>query len=122
MATKPAIKYTPRQLVLMGIALVALIAVFVWSQSGSQSPPRGFVSREAFGADWPLTVDSGILRCEPPQLVVIDTGGTTYAVNGSAKGTKRWADADTITAPHPSIVGGRMDVAPLISRGLDLCR
>lgn len=122
MTTQRPIKYTPRQLVLMGLAFVALIAVFVWSQSGSQSPPRGFVSRELLGADWPLTVDSGTLRCEPPQLVVIDVGGTTYAVNGSAKGTARWADADVITAPHPTIAGGRKDAGPLIRRGLDLCR
>ncbi|WP_419861751.1 DUF2511 domain-containing protein [Candidatus Palauibacter sp.] len=42
------------------------------------------ISRSDFGDEWPFTVESGLLRCSPPSVVTFTSGGTTYAVNGTA--------------------------------------
>lgn len=73
---------------------------------------------------WPLTVDSGVLKCEGSGgqgNVTIVVDGKTYAVNGSAKGDKDnldiqpiWADAET--------AGLKKDISPLLDEGLKLCK
>jgi hypothetical protein len=58
----------------------------------TRSAPRfhetGYVSRAEFGDKWPLTVEEGVLRCDPRGAlgaVLFETGGRRYAVNGTAK-------------------------------------
>ncbi len=86
-------------------------------------PPRpsGDVSRAEFGDDWPLTVEAGELLCID-QAVVLDTGGITYAVNGTAKDRadeSGWQDIEAIWADGDA--GLKKDIGPLIERGLALC-
>lgn len=128
MTTKPAIKYAPRQLILMGIALALLIGVFFWSRSGPSAPPRGFVSHAMLGEAWPLTVESGTLRCIDKTMVIIDAAdGTTYAVNGTALGAKkasadrRWPDVKQLAVPIEGSPGAIKDLTPLLRAGLALC-
>lgn len=77
------------------------------------------VSAADFGDKWPLTVDSGVLRCEE-QAVVFRYEGVDYAVNGTAKSRGYppidpiWADGD--------LEGTKKDIGPLIQRGLELCK
>lgn len=91
---------------------------------GARRAPQRVVSRSDFGDAWPLTVESGTLRCEPGRAVVFRSpDGTDYAVNGSAMdGRYRdieaiWA-ANTDPATNPYIP--KMDLAPLIAAGLAL--
>lgn len=86
---------------------------------GSDSE-RWKVSRADFGDKWPLTVESGELQCIKSFGVVFHTGGTTYAVNGSAidLGYKR---IDPIWAPDPEFPGAKKSMAPLIDAGRELC-
>lgn len=43
------------------------------------------VSRNTFDGEWPLTVDHGRLRCEPPSILLfVEPGGTKRALNGTA--------------------------------------
>lgn len=124
-------KYTPRQLILMALALVALIAVYIWSnsQSGSPSgtpsePPPGFVSRATFGERWPLTVEEGVLACRGSGgvgAVTFTAGNTTYAVNGIAVQDGTFTDIKAIWADNPDVAGLKKDIGPLIERGLALC-
>jgi hypothetical protein len=86
-------------------------------------PPRpsGDVSRAEFGDKWPLTVEAGELLCID-QAVVLDTGGITYAVNGTAKDradASGWQDIEAIWADGDA--GLKKDIGPLIERGLALC-
>jgi hypothetical protein len=54
------------------------------------------------GDAWPLTVDRGVLRCEVGSHVVFRTmDGTDYAVNGSAKGTRRFQPIEAIWKLQP---------------------
>ncbi|WPD17984.1 DUF2511 domain-containing protein [Thermaerobacter composti] len=76
------------------------------------------ISAEDLGEEWPLTVDSGYLRCDQ-QAVIFHHDGVDYAVNGTAKSRGLppidpiWADGD--------IAGTKKDIGPLIQRGLTLC-
>ena len=77
------------------------------------------VSRADFGKDWPLTVESGTLKCEGGWAVTSTTNGTTYAVNGLASGMNQCPEIDPIWADAPQ--GLKKDIGPLIDRGLELC-
>lgn len=79
----------------------------------------GDISRTRFGPGWPLTVDEGTLACEGRGVVTFASGGTTYAVNRAAKTLLRWPDIDRIRADSPG--GLKMNLVPLIDRGLALC-
>lgn len=77
------------------------------------------VSREDFGADWPLTVASGILACEGAGAVTFTANGTTYAVNGMASSLDAGVDIDPIWAEARD--APKKNIGPLIDRGLELC-
>lgn len=93
-----------------------------------REPPRreaGFVSRPEYGAGWPLTVESGALRCESDygSAVVIVVNNVKYALNGRARGQidrTGWRDSREIV--RKTEVGSLADVGPLIDRGLALCK
>ncbi len=101
-------------------------SLLVGCASGQNTDERdaalsGEVSAEEFGAEWPLTVPAGELRCEDGSSVTFTHDGTTYAVNGTARGTGRWPDIDPIWAPDPGVEGLKVNIGPLIDRGLALC-
>lgn len=88
-------------------------------------PSEAEVSREELGAKWPLTVDRGVLSCNGSNgvgQVIFTAGGKTYAVNGLARGMKKYPPVDEIWADNPSGPGPKKDIGPLIDRGLKLCR
>ena len=93
---------------------------------------RQVVTRAEFGADWPLTVDGGTLRCKfpdsmRPQLhaLLIEVGGTAYTLNGTARAhaaANGWEDMRPIWRDNPSIPGTKVAVTPLLERAEALCR
>ena len=82
------------------------------------------VSRDEVGAGWPLTVESGTLRCEGSErfgaIVFTDPDGNEYAVNGVAKGDG-FAPIDPVWRDDPELAGLKVPLGPLIERGLALC-
>ena len=86
------------------------------------------VARDDFGDQWPFTVDEGVLRCEGG-AVVFTSGGTTYAVNGTAlarmKVQPTWRESREVWAtnarPQPPEVQTREDLSPIVNLGLALC-
>lgn len=85
------------------------------------------ISREAYGDDWPYTVASGHLDCEPPgSNVVLRVGDTVYALNGRAMGNaarRGYRNArETITLRDANGYFTVGDVGAIIERGLALCR
>lgn len=79
-----------------------------------------------YGEDWPLTVNSGVLRCDEPGAVTFTSGGTTYWINGTAGNfadENGWLDVEPIWRddpedPDPAF---RVDISPLLDGGLALC-
>ena len=72
--------------------------------------------------EWPFTVASGVLACvHPPTIgaVTFTTGGTVYAVNGTAMDA-HYADISPIwrrtSGPTP-----RVDIGGMVDQGLKLC-
>lgn len=82
------------------------------------------ISRESI-PDWPLTVDSGLLRCDGANgvgAVTIEVDGTVYALNGVAKGRGKYSDIAPIWADNPAAAGLKKDIGVLIDEGLKLCK
>lgn len=107
---------------LAGLAVVSVLALTSCGDGGGSASKA--VSSSDFGEGWPLTVDKGTLRCEGSDgvgFVTIEVGGTTYALNGAAKGQGMGEDIEVIWAPNPDIDGARKDLGVLISEGLGLC-
>lgn len=82
---------------------------------------RGVMFKADLGAQWPLTVDAIRLRCVNGRELVFDADGTTYALNGTAKGTKRYADLGPIWRDDPLTPGLKISLQPLLDMGLPLC-
>ena len=89
-----------------------------------------------FGSEWPFTVDAITLRCGDPQRrhVIFEANGISYALNGSARGSRQvrdgiWKDSDKVRkvdptkAAQPGVFDRPYTDLPqtFIERGLKLC-
>ena len=84
-------------------------------------PPGEWVSKTEVGDPWPLTVEGGWLDCIAGDEIVFRSGEKAYAVNGTASDHK-YARIDPIWRRSPSIAGTRINIGPLLDRGLKVCR
>lgn len=93
------------------------------------------ISANEFGKKWPFTVASGKLMCADPGAVTFAANGKVYAVNGLAKSNRKnaeireiWKDDSESAHAQYMLKQGRPDlvpkisIAPIIDRGLILCR
>ena len=73
---RPGVRLVRRLIPFLG-ALLLVVAC---------SPDKGFatrkVSREDYGVQWPLTVDGGVLACEPGDVATITVDGRTWPLDG----------------------------------------
>lgn len=81
------------------------------------------VSAAEFGKEWPFTVSSGMLICKDPGAVYFAANGKIYPINGIARADRTSADVreiwkDDTEVNYPS----KINIGPVISRGLALCR
>lgn len=92
-------------------------------ESSERGP--GYVTREDFGDDWPLTVDSAEVRCEEGRFVVLEAEGETYGLTGAAQTHLDLAPPDPIWRNAPDVPEGmepwKVSLRPLTERGLELC-
>ena len=67
------------------VALWLVVPLFANADSQQE------ISKQQFGAKWPLSVPSGMIKCLPigRGAVVFESQEKTYAVNGIAKGVAR---------------------------------
>lgn len=98
------------------------------STTAGRNRPAGYVS-EATWADgpWPFTVPEGTLLCAPygvggtQQSVTFVANRTMYAVNGTAKGTGQFEAIESIWKDNPEIPGTKVNIGPMLEKGLSLC-
>lgn len=105
------------------LTLAVPLALLAGCSSASDEQSE-VVTKAVMGDDWPLSVDEGTLRCEGSGgvgSVTIEVDGTTYAVNGTAKGGGENKDIESIWAAAET-AGLKKDISPLIDKGLDLCK
>jgi hypothetical protein len=94
-------------------------AIGTATPTSARASNEHFMSRADYGKGWPLTVESGTLRCDN-DAVTFETDSLTYGVNGTAL-TKGLPRIDPIWAPNPEVKGLKIDIGPLIDEGLALC-
>lgn len=78
------------------------------------------VSHAALGDAWPLVVEDGTIICSGA-AILLRTNRGLFAVNGTARGQRRWKDIKDITKPDPK-TGLLMSVQPIIDTGLKVCQ
>lgn len=110
------------------IAVVAIGWVVVKLLGGKPAPHGVIITAEEYGKDWPFTVPSAELDCEPPAYTVVRVNGVTYAVNGSARtraAEKGWHDLAEIWRQSPDSVGTGttwyVSASGLVQRALTMC-
>ena len=93
----------------------------------SCSSDKGFatleVSRDDYGAKWPLTVDRGVLACEPGEVATFTTPqGRSYGLEGMASEGDATAGFRRIwAADREGSSQSRSDLSPLVDDALALC-
>jgi hypothetical protein len=100
-------------------SVVGLLVGFLSVMALIQEPSReGIEIRQAeYGDHWPFAIRQGRLRCEGAGAVILAAQGKDYAVNGMA-GT-RYAAIQPI---RKNTSDPKIDIGPIISRGLTLCK
>lgn len=101
------------------------IAVLLGASSLAAAAGERVVTKSDLGDRWPLTVDSGTLRCRPfrdnLQILTIEVDGKIWAVNGTAIG-QGFPEIDPIWKGNPEIPGARVNIGPLIDLAKSLCQ
>ncbi len=107
-------------LIIAGGAVVGLFALLVFAALVS-SPSREVITKAEYGDRWPLTVDRGTVECVGAGAVLFHTAGETFAVNGLALSTTDHADIREIWIDSPAYPSLKINLSPVIDRGLALC-
>jgi hypothetical protein len=95
------------------------------SAPGGSNIPPGRVERATWtDGPWPFTVDYATLMCakgNDGDRVTVTANREMYALNGTAKSANLWPDFDAIWADDPAIPGVKVNIDPMLQRGLTLC-
>ena len=70
-----------------------------------------------YGADWPFSVEGGVLKCDRSAILFL-ANGKKYAVNGTAK---NWAKSEGYDNEIEEIWLPGTDIGRIIRDGLKLC-
>ena len=100
-------------------SLLGLVVGFLFVTALLPEPSREGIeiSQAEYGDQWPFAIQQGRLRCEGAGAVILTSRGKDYGVNGIAG--RRYASIKPVrkSTGDPSI-----DIGPIISRGLTLCK
>ena len=95
--------------------IIGAAAVVAALSACGASTPQGSMKAADLGSEWPLTVDRINLDCSRG-AVYFNASGVYYTLNGTAKAAHPdWQNVAAVQKPG-------MSVAPLIERGLKLCK
>ena len=73
------------------------------------------VNQSQYLNHWPFEVEQARLRCEGKGAVILNVRGADYALNGMAASI-RYRPIQAVT------IDPKIDIGPIISRGLTLCK
>jgi hypothetical protein len=80
------------------------------------------VERNDYGKRWPLTVDSGVLRCTDGAVTLQTEDGKVYALNAPARRAELGRQVAEVWADDPEAPGSKKEIGLLVAAGLSLCR
>jgi hypothetical protein len=92
------------------------------------APEQGTLLESDFPAgEWPLTVNKGVVHCDGSggvgAVIFRAPDGTDYAVNGAAKTARPdLPKIEAIWQKDPAVPGTRINIGPVIDKGLELCK
>lgn len=95
----------------LAIGFASVLTIFPDAPDGIE------ISQAEFGDSWPFQFREGRLRCEGAGAIILSAAGQDYAVNGMAS-----THYGSIQPVYKQEAGAIVDVGPIISRGLTLCR
>jgi len=96
------------------VSVLGLILGFTAGLILFPDQPRIEVDQIQYANHWPFEVEQARLRCEGKGAVILTMRGTDYAVNGMA--------ASNRYRPQAVIIDPKIDIRPIIARGLTLCK
>ena len=101
------------------VLISCLIFGFVSGLTVFPDPPRQGIeiTQNEYGKRWPFAAPQGQLRCEGRGAIILTVRGVDYAVNGMA--ANRYA---SIQAIWKKADDSDLEIGPIISRGLTLCK
>ncbi|WP_231744606.1 DUF2511 domain-containing protein [Mycobacterium sp. GA-1199] len=121
---KPGAHIDARTLIEKGLALCGA-GTTPSAPSGDSNRPAGLVERATWTeGPWPFTVDSATLMCTKGaggERVTVVADREMYALNGTARAANLWPPFDPIWRDDPNAPGVKVDIGPMIDRGLALC-
>lgn len=120
------------------LVLLAAITLFVSSCSeesatskpvtvenaGKRQPPAN-ITKAQFGDKWLFKIDEGLLECRGDNSigeVVLTANGKTYAINGVAKQSGKYAPTEEILIDNSKASAMKNDLSPFINEGLKMCK
>ncbi len=114
-------------IVALGVMSLLALGSMESQHPGSSGGHGERITRAEYGDDWPFSVASGRLYCDPPgSNVVLESSGKIYALNGRAIGSasqRGYIDArKSIMLKDGQGFFTVGDIQRIISRGLAMCR
>jgi hypothetical protein len=124
---RPGFHVDASSLIQQGLALCGAPAAAPTSApTGGSNRPAGLVERASWtDGPWPFTVDYATLLCNKGadgERVLVVADREMYALNGTAKSTKLYPPFDSIWADDPNVAGLKVNIGPMLARGLALCK
>jgi hypothetical protein len=110
--------------------LAALLTVSVPARA-SESRSSVVITKKQYGKRWPFTVPRGDLYCHGLGAGIGDVmfrvpfpaaHAGVYGLNGLARQHLHLPGINAIWRKDPQIPGARVNIGPIIERGLKLCR
>lgn len=106
------------------VVSAVVFALLAPAGTATVSAPTGssvWITKAQYGKRWPFKVTGGLLSCVSGSAVTFRARGTTYAVNGTARMWKLGREIRPIWRDDPSFPGLKVNIGPIIDRGLRLC-
>jgi len=94
------------------------------STTAVTTTPPGYISEATWtDGQWPFTVPDGVLMCSGGAIkqITFTANDVVYALNAAAVLLGRFADPRPIVLDNSAIPGTKVDVRPVIRRGVALC-
>jgi len=105
--------------------LVVIFTLILFGCGGNVKTKK--ITKADYGSDWPVSVEEGTVKCIDGTYVVFEALGKVYAVNDSAKNESimrehGWSNIDDIRLDDPAAPETKVNITPILSTGLILCK
>lgn len=106
-----------------GLICLAAAGLFASAAQADQD----LIDAESFGSPWPFTFEEAYVACHAGQAVTVmdANSGRMYPLNGTARHKASQLGLEPLEPvwrDNPDLPGTKVDVGPVIEKGLSLCQ